>query len=134
MGSKHWQEPFTTVRIPAPAACRLMGMVVTLGPQGSAELWQSPCGCLLPRVFTTTRTIFMTMQSKSFSSLSALSCQKFKKKKISFLLLFWGCSNSDLELSCFVTLLPPHSVNTPNIVHIPLIIFHQYLEEVFSKN
>lgn len=93
-------------RIPAPASCRLMGMVVTLGPQGSAELWQSPCGCLLPRVFTTTRTIFMTMQSKSFSSLSALSCQKFKKK-ISFLLLFWGCSNSDLELSCFVTLLPP---------------------------
>lgn len=26
-------------RTPAPAACRLMGMVVTLSPQGCAELW-----------------------------------------------------------------------------------------------
>lgn len=26
-------------RTPAPAACSLMGMVVTLSPQGCAELW-----------------------------------------------------------------------------------------------
>lgn len=133
MGSKHWQEPFATV--PHSSPCSLQ-------PYGHGSYPQSPglCRTVVESVWLPAASSFYNHQNhlydhaiKSFSSLSSLSCQKLKKK-ISFLFLFWGCSNSDLELSCFVTLLPPHSVNISNIVHIPLIIFHQYLEEVFSKN